>query len=87
MVSLMHARLIKINNIDISAKVGLYPEEAYNAYKSANPDMFIQASEEAKYDILSVVNTITQMQFSTPKSDVANEKKSGFSLFKSKKNK
>lgn len=77
----------KINNLDISAKVGLYPEEAYNTYKSANPDMFVQSSEAAKYDILSVVNTITQMQFAAPKFDVTNEKKSGFSLFKNKKNK
>lgn len=78
---------IKINNINISAKVGLYPEETYNTYKSANPDMLIQSSESAKYDILSVVNTITQMQFTSPTVEDTTAKKKGFSLFKNKKNK
>lgn len=75
---------VKINGLPIDAQVGLLPEEAFNAYKSANPDLFVQASDEAKYDILSVVNTITHMQFSAPQQE-KHDKKSGFSFFKSKK--
>lgn len=75
---------VKINGLPIDARVGLLPEEAFNAYKSANPDLFVQASDEAKYDILSVVNTITHMEFSNHQQE-QHDKKSGFSFFKGKK--
>ena len=75
---------IKINNLPIDAQVSLLPEEVFNAYKSANPQMLVQSSEIAKFDILSVVNTITHMEFTTPTQPV-NQKKSGFSFFKGKK--
>lgn len=77
---------IKINGLPISAQVSLLPDEAFNAYKSAKPDLFVQSSEVAKYDILSVVNTITHMEFSAPKQN-DNDKKGGFSFFKNKKSK
>lgn len=75
---------VKINELPVSAKVGLYPAELFNAYKSINPDLFPQSTEEGKYDILSVVNTITHMEFAR-KQEETEVKKSGFSFFKSKK--
>lgn len=75
---------VKINGLPIDAQVGLLPDEAFTAYKSANPDLFVQSSDVAKYDILSVVNTIIHMEFSNPAQEETN-KKTGFSLFKGKR--
>lgn len=74
----------KINELRIDAKVGLYPGEFFDAYKSTNPDLFPLSTEAGKFDILSVVNTITNMEFTAPAVETQT-KKGGFSLFKSKK--
>ena len=77
---------VKINGLPIAAQVSLLPEEAFSAYKTANPDLFVQNSEIAKYDILSVVNTITYMEFSSEE-QIEGDKKSKFTLFKRKNHK
>lgn len=55
-------KFMQINNVNVDASVGLYPDEAFSAYKSANPLTFTKNNPAAKQDILSVVNTITSME-------------------------
>lgn len=47
---------------DISACVGLIPEEIFSAVKNANPLTLTERFEYAKMDILGVINTITYME-------------------------
>lgn len=77
----------KINGLPIDAKVPLLPDETYQAYKSASPDLLVSSSEVAKNGILSVVNTITYMEFENPTQAAPSKKGSSFGLFKGKKNK
>ena len=77
----------KINGMPIDAKVALLPDEAYQSYKAASPDLFVTSSDVAKNGILSVVNTITYMEFENQPQAPTSKKGGNFGFFKGKKNK
>lgn len=77
---------IKVTGLPIHSFVGLFPDEAFKAYKTSSPLAFTQSNKAAEMGILSVVNTITSMEYTTPE-DSNDKGKGGFinSIFKGKK--
>ena len=76
---------LKMNNLNINASVPLLPDEAFRAFKTANPLAFIESGDDAKYGILSVVNTITTMTINNSQPESLDKKNFLGGLFKGKK--